>query len=231
MSLTGVVTARCPFGCEPFATEVWSVIRGDLDPELKVRLLAGEINLLSCPHCDRVFYYEHTLIYLDADRELLAFIYPESYAADEARWRERMREDFQRFKACAPKSESRVDFEPCLFFGLAAFREMLTHEQELLEEYEVAEAVARGSGLAIYRVRPGYARGKGIPDRLPLAGGGSLEQRLREGLKRLLALNGRLTRYARMLEEVERSGQPWEDPPQDRPRSRGPEASGSPSKE
>src|SRR5438105_2179383 len=145
MAYKGVVQAECPNCHEEFEAEVWSVIRGDRDEELAERLMAGEVNLLSCPQCGKVFYYEHMLVFLDPGRELIAFIYPEAYAADEPRWRKDMEEDHKRFQAGLPASQ-RKDYGPSLYFGVEPFTAAMRRELEQREEDEVAEAVWKELG-------------------------------------------------------------------------------------
>lgn len=224
MSLKGAVTARCPAGCEEFEAEVWSLVHGGSDPALKERLLAGEINLLSCPHCSKVFYYEHALLYLDPARELLAFIYPEAYEAEAARWRARMEEDFRKFQEELPAG-GRRRYGPSLFFGLNAFSAALRAEEEAWEEWEVGAAVARELSLGVYPVSPAWARGRAFPNLLPVSGSGTLRERVTAGLRRLVAANDRLGRYAAVLAELEQGGG-WEEPPEWEARGPGPGSGG-----
>lgn len=213
MSFEGVVEARCPAGCAPFEALAWTVVHGDRDPELKEILLGGEFNLLSCPACDRVFYFEHTVVYMDLGRELLAFIYPEAYRKQKSRWQAHAKEDFARYNLELSASGGRGIVEPALFFGLATFQAALREEEGLFEETAVAEALARERGLEVFAVSPGWARRKAMPDRLPLARGGTLRERVTAGVKALLEANDRLVRYARLLASIEKDAA-WEDPPE-----------------
>lgn len=205
MAFKGIVQAECPNCHEEFEAEVWSVIRGDLDDEICERLLAGEINMLACPQCGRVFYFEHPLIFLDPGRELLAFIYPESYREDEARWRGEIEQDTKRFQAALPAKDRRV-YAPQLYFGIEPFIAAMRPELERREETEVAEAVWTELGLATFDVNPSWAREHGAPAALPLAEGADLRKRLVVGLEKLTAANDRLTTYAAYLAGLRKPG-------------------------
>ena len=213
MAYKGVVQAQCPFCSESFEAEVWSVVRGDLDGEIADRMLSGEINFLACPACEKPFYYEHTLLYLDPTRDIMAFIYPEAYAAEKERWRATMEADNRKFQAALPEKDRRA-YGPMLFFGLAAFEEAMRREAVLLEEWEVAAAVAGELGLGIFLVAPSYAREKGIPGYLPVApGAGAMRARLLAGLKTLVTANDRLAQYVAYMKVVDHAGAKWAEPP------------------
>jgi len=212
MSFKGVVEARCPTGCAPFETDVWSVINAELDPELKERLLAGEINLLACATCEQVFYYEHPLVYMDPQREIMAFIYPAGYAKEEKRWRTMMAEDYEKLQAGL---KERKLYQPDIYFGVDAFIEPMRREEDLYEEAEVAAFTAHEAGLDVFFASPSWSRKRDMPPILPLAKGkGPLRARLLEGLRTLVAVNDALARYNKLLGEMEKTPQAkWQDPP------------------
>jgi hypothetical protein len=202
MSIKGVIEARCPKGCEPFETEVWSFIHGDRSPELRQAVAAKECNLLFCPACGDAFFAEAPYIYLEASAEILFFVFPASYRAEEPRWRRKMAEDFQALKR-ALGDNLPLDLEPEICFGPKRLGALLSEDDYRGEECEVMECLARELGLALYHVRPGFARRRGIPASLPYApaknGEGATRANLIAGLERLLAANDRLTAYQSYL--------------------------------
>jgi hypothetical protein len=201
MSIKGVVEVRCPKGCEAEEIEVWSFVRGDQDAELRETLLVGELNLVLCAKCGSAFYADATVIYLDEEAQLLAFIFPESYKADEARWRAKMAEDFSQLKAAMPGL--RLE-EPRLFFGFDEIRELLRVDDEMSDEVEVARAFMKQLGLASWTMDRAFARARRLPWDVPLIKGKpfSRENAL-QGLKTLLKANDRLEAYRRLAELLE----------------------------
>jgi len=202
MSFKGVIEARCPKGCEPFETEVWSFIHGVRSPELREQVAAKECNLLLCPACNEAFFAEAAYVYFEPDAEILAFVFPESYRAEEPRWRQKMHEDFLAMRQSLGGKMS-IDMEPEIYFGPDGLADLLNREIYRAEEREVMEFVARELGLCLYRVCPSYARRRGIPAALPYApekNEGVTRANLIAGLEKLLAANDRLSSYRSYLD-------------------------------
>ena len=82
MSFTGQIEAQCPACSESGDYEIWSFVRGDIDGTLRERIKGGELNVLACPDCGRLFYPETSWVYADPPKDLLAFTFPEPYEAD-----------------------------------------------------------------------------------------------------------------------------------------------------
>jgi len=211
MSIKGLADVRCPGGCENEPAEVWSFVRGDEDPELRETLLAGELNLLLCERCGRPFYAETVVVYLDEAARLLAFIFPESYRADEARWRGKMGEDFARLRAALPKAALE---EPRIIFGFEEIRRILADDDEMGDEVDVARFFCGKLGLDVRAVDRAFARARALPWELPSGRGKpSSRENIMGALKALLKANDRLEGYRRWLEHFE-AGQ--EVPPEPR---------------
>ena len=197
MSFKGQIEAKCPAGCEPFTTEVWSFVNGSQSEDLRNAVLFRELNLIICPHCEKPFLPETTYVYYEPAQELLAFVMPESYRAEEQRWRGKMHEDFVAYRKAL--KDLPVTVEPEVFFGVEGLAELLEKLDYGGEEREVMEAVAGELGLSIYRVSPHYARANSIPDALPFEGKTATAASVRSGLEKLLAANDRLSAYADFL--------------------------------
>jgi hypothetical protein len=204
MSFKGVIEARCPAGCEPFETEIWSMIHGGNSPELREAAAAKECNLLLCPTCGVPFFAQEPYVYFEPAADILAFVFPESYRAEEERWRKKMQEDYAALKQ-AMHGQLPIDLEPVLFFGPDGLAELLEAETYRAEEREVMECWAKELGLSIYKVRPALARKQGIPESLPYVpppSGSVTRANVILGLERLLAANDRLTAYQKCLETL-----------------------------
>lgn len=208
MSLKGQIEAKCPNGCEPFEAELWSFIRGDTDPDLRLALKARECNLILCPACEKPFFPEEPYIYFEPGAELLVFVFPESFRAKEQFWREKMRADFEQMKTVLGDSLP-TSMEPIILFGVDPLAELLDFEDFRGEEREVMEWVAKDLGLSIYKVSPRYAREHEVPGSLPYAparGEAATRESVIVGLEKLLAANNRLEAYRRYLDKLKSSG-------------------------
>lgn len=197
MSFKGEIEAKCPRGCEPFPAEVWSFVNGEENDDLRLSVLFRELNLLLCPQCEKPFFPEATYVYYEPRLELMAFVMPEGWRAEERRWREKMRQDFVAYKTAL--KELPVDLEPEIFFGAEDLAVLLEREDFRGEEREVMEAVAAELGLKIHRVGAGYARAHSIPASVPYSGAKATRAGVIDGLEKLVAANDRLTAYAELL--------------------------------
>jgi hypothetical protein len=212
MSFTGRIDAKCP-GCgEENSFEIWSFVRGDQDETLKDRLKGGELNVLECPNCGRLFYPETSWIYADPRQALIAFVFPESFAPEEERWREKMHEDFERMKPVAEKIG--IHEEPLIFFGAEPLARLIHSLEDLEDESMVAGWFCKELGLSTRTVEAGFARQRRLPRELPFAekGRGFTTEGALAGLKQLVERNDRLEGYRRWIEYFEAAGgePPWE---------------------
>ncbi len=207
MSFKGEIEAKCPRGCEPFEAEVWSFIRGDRSVELRDAILARECNLLLCPACNSAFIPEEPYVYFEPQRELLAFVFPESYRGKEAFWRDKMRADFALMKESLGADLS-LDLEPELFFGEEELAKVLEREDYAGEEREVMEFIANDLGLSLYQVSPRYAREHDVPASLPFTGKTATPSSVVAGLEKLLGENDRLTAYGGFLSKLKAQREP-----------------------
>lgn len=203
MSFKGQIEAKCPRGCEPFTSEVWSFVNGEESDDLRLSVLFRELNLLLCPQCEKPFFADTTYVYYEPRLDLMAFVMPESYRPEAERWRRKMHEDFVAYKTAL--KELPVDLEPVIFFGHEDLALLLEREDFRGEEREVMEAVAAELGLKIHRVGAGYARSQSIPASMPYSGARATRAAVIDGLEKLVAANDRLTAYSELLEGLRSS--------------------------
>lgn len=219
MSFKGEIEAHCPKGCESFQAEVWSFIRGDTSPALRLTVLCRECNLLLCPSCGMAFFPSEPYVYYEPRAEILAFVFPEEYRSREDYWHEKMQDDFKRFKEGLGQGMP-VAIEPEIFFGSDDLARLLESEDCRSEEREVMEHVAKGLGLSLYRVSPRYARKNGIPDTLPYLarpGRKATPESVVKGLEKLVAANERLTAYSGYLAALKSAAASELPPPASKP--------------
>ena len=215
MSFAGQIQGQCSRGCDPFEAEAWSLVRGDIDESLREMVLAGDLNLLSCPGCSELFFPEVTLIYQEPPAGLLAFVLPEAYRKDEASWREKMRRDYDQLRSSISGGMP-LDAEPLVFFGLEPLRELLHAEDDLEDEVRVAKLLAKEIGLSMLPIQRSFARSHRLPHLVPVTGkrGAAFSRTAAvAGLKALLKANDRLESYARWLELIEKDASPVPLPP------------------
>lgn len=71
------VTLTCPCG-ERFTATVYHAVNVTLEPRLLYRLLAGQLNVATCPNCGRQAETVQPFVYHDMRRGLFAYVHPRS---------------------------------------------------------------------------------------------------------------------------------------------------------
>lgn len=203
MSLSKLEEIVCPCG-ETFEAELWNSINPVEDPELKEALISGEVNIVCCPSCGQIFYAEHFVLYHDAPNEILAFVYPTSFAQQATICAEKMNDDFQRAMG-GLEPDKKIPYKPLLLFGLDALVEMIKMEEALCDEVSILDYIAEDIGLSLLRLSPHVARDRQIPRALPFVASAKDDLRggVMSGLKKLLDYNENLTFYRKLLETIE----------------------------
>ena len=84
MSRSMNCTLTCPCG-EVFSSPIYDYINVAKDPQLQYTVLAGLVNVSTCPSCGRRAAIARPLIYSDPARHLLVYAHPRSDVPEEAR--------------------------------------------------------------------------------------------------------------------------------------------------
>src|SRR5438045_2534131 len=84
MSRSTQCTLTCPCG-EVFSSSIYEYVNVAKDPQLQYTVLAGLLNVSTCPSCNRRAAIARPLIYSDPARSLLAYVHPRADAPEEAR--------------------------------------------------------------------------------------------------------------------------------------------------
>jgi len=84
MSRSTNYTLTCPCG-EVFTSPIYEYINISTDPLLQYTVLAGLLNVSSCPVCGRRSAISRPFIYSDSAHNLLAYVYPRNDVPEEAR--------------------------------------------------------------------------------------------------------------------------------------------------
>ena len=139
MSILNLEEITCPCG-EVFEAELLSAVSVSDNPELKEALIAGEINLVSCPKCGQMFYAERFILYHDSANEFIAFVYPLSFQNQAAQCKEKMQSEFSKAVANFSEEEKKkMNYEPFLIFGIEDLVLLLKAEQD------VKNGISRGA--------------------------------------------------------------------------------------
>jgi hypothetical protein len=77
-------TLTCPCGQE-FSSSIYDYVNVAKDPQLQYTVLAGLLNVSTCPSCGRRAAIARPFIYSDPLHNLLAYVHPRSDAPEEAR--------------------------------------------------------------------------------------------------------------------------------------------------
>jgi CpXC protein len=201
-SIKGTVTFQCKGKCPPFEAEIWTLIRGDEDIDLKEAALGGELNLISCPHCHEFFYGESPLVYLDKENEILIFAFPKDYEKDKAKWQRKMDEDFELLKNGLLK-EMQINYKPVLVFGTDKLKEFLSREGERREETEVIGCLANEMNLKTQKVKPAKARECGLPNVFPFAGDNITKETVLKASQKLIKGRSKIKSLSRLIEHCD----------------------------
>ena len=77
-------TLTCPCG-EVFNSPIYEYVNISTDPQLQYTVLAGLLNVSSCPVCGRRSAISRPFIYSDSAHNLLAYVHPRNDVPEEAR--------------------------------------------------------------------------------------------------------------------------------------------------
>lgn len=73
MSLPQVQQLTCPHCKQSTEVTFWSSVNVTLEPQLKEKLLAGELFAQKCPNCGEVARLDYPMLYHDMEKKLLIF--------------------------------------------------------------------------------------------------------------------------------------------------------------
>jgi hypothetical protein len=203
MSFQGTIEANCPSCTDGFEAPIWSFVHGGKDQLLRDQAKAMECNLLLCPSCGAAFVPEAAWIYYEPADEILAFVFPLSYKAEETKWRDKMKADFAAMRE-ALGDHLPVGHEPEVFFGPEGLAQLLEQEDWRRDERDVMAFFAKDLKLSLYKASPAWARAHGAPSWLPYTGKVPARDTVVAGLKKIVEANDRLTAWSDYLAKLEK---------------------------
>lgn len=199
------ILSTCEIKCscdEVFESELWKAVSISDDPDLKNLVLSGQFNVVECPKCHKMFYWEHFFVYQDIANEFVAYVYPKSYEKDVAYYRQKMLSEFKEVSETM-KQEIDIDFEPVLFFGIEDLISTINNEDYLKDEIDVLKFIAKEIDLDLITIKPSVARNMCIPHVLPKhKKADTVKQNVVGGLEKLVSYNPHLTEYKKLFERI-----------------------------
>ncbi len=84
MSRSTNCSFTCPCGTV-FTSQIYEYVNVAQDPRLRYTVLAGLLNVSTCPNCGRRAALAQPFIYSDPDHRLLAYVHPSTSVPEEAR--------------------------------------------------------------------------------------------------------------------------------------------------
>ena len=186
MSILSTCEVKCSCD-EVFESELWKAVSISDDPDLKNLVLSGQFNVVECPKCHKMFYWEHFFVYQDIANEFIAYVYPKSFEKDASFYRQKMLNEFKEV-ASTMKQEMEIDFEPVLFFGIEDLIAAINSEDYLRDEIDVLKLIARN--MCIPHVLPKHKKAD------------TVKQNVVGGLEKLVSYNPHLTEYKKLFERI-----------------------------
>ncbi|OHD59391.1 MAG: hypothetical protein A2014_06525 [Spirochaetes bacterium GWF1_49_6] len=71
MSLPNEAMVTCPECGNEFSANIWLSVNSSVSPDLKAKLMSGDLNLYKCPKCECRFEPDSELVYHDPDKKFL----------------------------------------------------------------------------------------------------------------------------------------------------------------
>ena len=201
-SIKGEGSVNCPHCEESFDAEFWTLIRGDVDQELKDSLIGGELNLVSCPSCGNFFYHERTIIYFDPTIELLAFVWG-GREEDFENHKAQMKKDFELLKNNL--TSLNIDYQPFYLKSLAELKAMIEYEDFTRTQSEVIATLAAENNFKVVALKPSVARVSGFPFYAPIYKEEYTLNNFTKAATELLKQNSALNMLKVMLDEVKKT--------------------------
>ncbi len=129
------IQARCPACGTPVTASVWPVIDVGQEPDLKRRLLRGQLNVAACPGCASRVAVATPLAYHDPDRELFLILVP-SQMSMSGEEQDKTIGDLTNLvmNSLAPERRRGYLFQPKTFFSMESLLSEILRADGITEE-------------------------------------------------------------------------------------------------
>ena len=165
--------------------------------------MGGALNVVPCSMCKTLVYAERFVLVHDPANELLIFVHPKDRESERDLLEIKMLHDVA--EAQNAEGAIKIPYPPVLLFGMDSVVELLQKEDEIAAQSDILGALSSTLPVNLVKLSPAVAREAGLPRQVPLAGGGTMGDRLTSGLQAVLSINDRLTVYADLC-KVAREG-------------------------
>jgi hypothetical protein len=122
MSTGSNVDITCECGHQ-FKGWLWQSANITASPDLKGKILRGQLNLVTCPSCDRRFYVEIPFLYHDMAAREWIWVYPLQQEQQGGDVREKVQEMWEQLMSTLPDDAKRVfeeEYRVLVLFGMDA---------------------------------------------------------------------------------------------------------------
>ncbi len=129
------VTLSCPACSNPISAEVWRVVDVGQQPDLKSRLLRGQLNVVACPSCSRRTAVATPLVYHDPEKELFLMLMPSQLGLS-GEEQEKTIGQLTNLVINSLEAEQRKGylFQPRTFFSMESLRAEVLHAEGITDE-------------------------------------------------------------------------------------------------
>lgn len=74
MSASRELQYKCPYCGEEFTITIYDTVTAAKDPDLRERVLSGDLFQHTCPHCHKEFMIQNPLLYSDAEHKFVLWL-------------------------------------------------------------------------------------------------------------------------------------------------------------
>jgi len=114
------ITCECGYQFEGW---LWQSANVTASPDLRGKILAGQLNLVTCPSCERRFYVEIPFLYHDMAAREWIWVYPLREEQQGGDIRDKVQEMWEQLKSTLPEDARRVfeeEYRVLVLFGMDA---------------------------------------------------------------------------------------------------------------
>jgi hypothetical protein len=129
------ITLSCPACSAPATAEVWRVVDAGQEPDLKRRLLRGQLNVFTCPTCSNLTAVATPLAYHDPAKELFLILLPTQLGLSREE-QEKTIGEFTNLVMNSLPAEQRKGylFQPKTFFSTESLRSEILRADGITDE-------------------------------------------------------------------------------------------------
>jgi hypothetical protein len=129
------ITLSCPVCSAPTTAEVWRVVDAGQQPDLKRRLLRGQLNVITCPSCSNLTAVATPLAYHDPAKELFLILLPTQLGLS-GEEQEKTIGEFTNLVMNSLPAEQRKGylFQPKTFFSMESLRSEILRADGITDE-------------------------------------------------------------------------------------------------